>query len=104
MIKTGGTTPESDSTDEIQAYCDQVKDEIQEQSGKDSFEMFTAVRYTSQLVAGTNYFVKIQVHPEGECIHARIFKPLPCYAQQGKEVELTSIQTDKQLEDPVEYF
>lgn len=82
----------------------QLKDEVLEKSNKDSFEMFKALKYKSQVVAGTNFFVKVQVHPEGECVHVRIFRPLPCNATQGKEVELTSLQSDKQLEDAVVYF
>ena len=35
-----------------------------------------ALRYSTQVVAGTNYLVEVQVSAE-QCLHVLIFKPLP---------------------------
>ena len=51
----------------------------------------------SQVVAGTNYFVKIHVGDE-KCVHARI------YVHFSGTTSLHGIQADKSHEDAVEYF
>ena len=50
-----------------------------------------------QVVAGTNYFVKITTG-DAEAIHARIFKPL------SGDAEVHSVQTGKKAEDAIEHF
>jgi len=52
---------------------------------------------STQVVAGVNYFVKIDVGG-GQYIHARIYKDL----QQN--LTLNSVQTGKSLGDPIQYF
>ncbi|KAH3725312.1 hypothetical protein DPMN_051146 [Dreissena polymorpha] len=99
----GGLGREKKADKEIQAACDGLKKEILEKAGKDGTEMFKALKYKSQVVAGTNYFVKIQVHPGGECVHARIFSPLPSKGGKTK-YELNGVQTGKKIDQPVEYF
>ena len=37
-----------------------MKDEILKGASKDNFSIFKALKYKSQLVAGTNYFVKVR--------------------------------------------
>lgn len=101
----GGPTEEMEATEDIQKHCDEVKDEIMQGAGKDSVGMFKALKYKSQLVAGTNYFVKIQVDDGGECVHVRLFEALPCHKKEGaKSVELAGVQAGKQVKDAVEYF
>lgn len=97
----GGISVEKEATAEIQSVCNELIDCALEKSGKEEFDMFTALKYTTQVVAGTNFFVKVQVHPNGECIHVRIFKPLP---HTNRPVELTSVQTGKAIEDTIDYF
>lgn len=59
---------------------------------------WTPVSYSTQVVAGTNYFVKIKVSGD-KCVHVRIFKPLG-----GGAPEVVAVQTDKTIDDPVEHF
>lgn len=59
-----------------------------------------AVKYSTQVVAGTNYFIKAHVG-NGRYVHVRAHKPLP---HTGKGVELHSVQTDKTETEPIEYF
>ena len=60
-----------------------------------TFTKFKPVLGTSQVVAGTNYKVKIDVG-NLKYVHAKIFKPLP---YTGLGPELTSVETGKNLHD-----
>ncbi|XP_052810697.1 cystatin-B-like [Mya arenaria] len=101
----GGAGPVQKANDDVKAVCNELKAEILQKAEKDAVEIFEAVSYRSQLVAGTNLFVKIKVNSNGECIHARIFQPLPCNIEDGgKTAELHSVQKDKQMADEVAYF
>eukprot|EP00756_Hemistasia_phaeocysticola_P047566 Hpha_TRINITY_DN2200_c0_g1::TRINITY_DN2200_c0_g1_i1::g.25510::m.25510/K13907/CSTA_B; cystatin-A/B len=77
MAKCGGTGDEQAATAEIQAIADAVKGAVQEKLGADTdLGPFKAVAFKTQVVAGTNYFIKIQTGGESFA-HARVFKPLP---------------------------
>ncbi|KAJ9456197.1 hypothetical protein DIPPA_59859 [Diplonema papillatum] len=39
------------------------------------FQVFHPVEYKTQVVAGVNYFIKIEV--DDQCLYVRAFKPLP---------------------------
>ncbi|XP_048338290.1 cystatin-B-like, partial [Sphaerodactylus townsendi] len=77
----------------------QVKPQLEARENT-TYPVFTATEYRSQVVAGTNYFVKIDVG-NGAFVHVRIFRPLP---GSDKEVCLTDYQTGKKASDPLNYF
>jgi cystatin-A/B len=54
----GGLNEAKEATPEIQALIDQLHQEIKTQSGNE-YKQLKAVSYRSQVVAGTNYFVKV---------------------------------------------
>ena len=64
--------------------------------GRDSLDG-QVLCYKTQLVAGTNYFLKVKVG-DNECVHARVYKDL----QQN--VSLHSVQGNKSEDDEIEYF
>ncbi|XP_060601061.1 cystatin-B-like [Ruditapes philippinarum] len=97
----GGAGDVMPADEEVKGYCNEVKADILKKAGKDSVEIFEPVHYRSQVVAGVNYFVKIRIGSGGECLHARIFKGLP---HTGGNLEVSSVQTNKKVEDAVEYF
>ncbi|XP_018590185.2 cystatin-B-like [Scleropages formosus] len=95
----GGTGAVQDATPEVQKMCDEVKKSAEQKAGRE-FSVFRAKKFTSQVVAGTNYFVKVHVGGE-EDVHLRLYKPLP---HAGDKLELHGIQTAKTCHDPIGYF
>ncbi|KAK7494496.1 hypothetical protein BaRGS_00014149 [Batillaria attramentaria] len=100
MMKCGGTSDVKDATEEIQKICDQIRSALEEKAGR-AFSSYKAKSYKSQVVAGTNYFVKLDIDDGKEYIHARIFVPLP---HTGGNPELHSHQAGKSAEDEIVYF
>ena len=89
------------ATPEVQALCDAVKAEMLSKAGAGAGEEFTLVGFRTQVVAGTNYFVKVMLEPlakysvgtlgycPDDCAFFRIFEPLP---HTGQKVELAGYQ------------
>ncbi|XP_060622979.2 cystatin-B-like [Anolis sagrei] len=97
----GGLSTLKPATSETQAIVDQVKTQLEAKTNQ-RYTIFEAVCYCSQVVAGTNYFVKVRVGPEErDFVHLRIFKALPVY---GGQVELAGFQLGKTREEPINYF
>ncbi|TRY57269.1 hypothetical protein DNTS_003314 [Danionella cerebrum] len=95
----GGPSQEKQATPEVQKLCDEVKTHAEEKAGR-TFSVFSAKSYTTQVVAGTNYFIKVNVGEE-EYVHLRVHKTLP---HAGEKLQLHGIQTSKTHQDPVEFF
>jgi cystatin-A/B len=99
MPLCGGTSEPRPADAEIQKLCEELRASLEEKSGK-KFAEFTVLLVSSQVVAGTNYFVKIHVGGE-ECVHARIFRPLP---HTGEGPQVHSVQLSKTKDEPLAYF
>jgi len=74
-MMAGGFTEAQEMNEEVAAIAVGLKGEIQENLGQE-FETFEPLSYMSQVVAGTNYMIKIQVG-EGSYVHAKVHEPLP---------------------------
>eukprot|EP00667_Euglena_gracilis_P027747 EG_transcript_34656 len=100
----GGAGAEQPANDEIRQLCLTVKDGVHAAARNTGFAgdftKYEPVSYKTQVVAGTNFFIKLAV-TEDQFLHARIFKPLPC---NGANPEVHSVQINKALADPVEHF
>ncbi|XP_078619933.1 cystatin-B-like [Branchiostoma floridae x Branchiostoma japonicum] len=99
MPLCGGANEPEAATEEVQAICDQVKGEVEQQAGV-TFDIFRATTFSSQVVAGTNYFIKVDVGGE-KFVHLKVFKALP---HAGSGLKVTGLQQDKGKEDPIGYF
>ncbi|XP_074857285.1 cystatin-B-like [Carettochelys insculpta] len=95
----GGLTGVQPATPETQQIVDEVKQHVEEKEGK-TFDVFMAVEYKTQLVAGMNYFIKVHVGND-EFFHLRVFKSLP---HENKPLSLTSYQSSKTQHDELSYF
>ncbi|CAF0906884.1 unnamed protein product [Brachionus calyciflorus] len=94
----GGTSEVKSPDESVQAVVDKVSHHIKQHTGKDH-PHFKVVSYKTQVVAGTNYFVKVDAGDEH--LHLRIYEKLPCY---GGDIELHGVQASKSKEDPINYF
>ncbi|XP_020379606.2 cystatin-B-like [Rhincodon typus] len=97
---TGGTSGTAAVTAEIQAIVQSLKTEVAERL-KRSLPIYHAISYRSQIVAGTNYFIKVVVGEADDYIHMRVFQPLP---HSDPKLSLENLQTGKTLFDEIEYF
>ncbi|XP_042292367.1 cystatin-B-like [Thunnus albacares] len=98
-MMTGGAGPPTDADEEIQKICESMKPHAEKRAGK-SYDVFTAKTYRRQMVAGTNYFIKVHVGGDDH-VHLRVYKKLPC---NGGDLELSDMQQSKSHHDPIEYF
>ena len=76
-----------------------MKSEV-ETNFRKSFTEFRAVEYSTQVVAGTNYLVKVDVG-SGHFLHIKLHKPLPF---RNAPPHLMAARDGKSLSDPLEYF
>ena len=72
----GGFGDEKDVDQEVLDMANALQADIMALMPGKQFDMFTPEKYTSQVVAGTNFLVKIKVG-EGRYVNAKIFRPLP---------------------------
>ncbi|XP_062235727.1 cystatin-B-like [Platichthys flesus] len=78
---------------------DAMKHEVEVMTGK-NYVVFTAKLYKTQVVAGTNYLIKVHVGEDGYD-HLIVYQKLPC---DGGTLQLTGIQENKRLDDPLVPF
>ncbi|XP_077335798.1 cystatin-A-like isoform X1 [Lithobates pipiens] len=97
--RVGGTSPGRAPTKEDQAILDKVKDAFVKQSGTNP-STFKAVLVSTQVVAGTNYFFKVQTGANTYS-HVKVFVPLP---QKNEGPSLTALQMNKTKDDKLFYF
>ncbi|XP_059139384.1 cystatin-B-like [Physella acuta] len=95
----GGTSDVKEANEEIHELVKEIRGELEKKVEK-TYPDFKAVSFKSQVVAGTNFFVKILVN-DGEYVHVRIFRPLP-HTNEGPKVH--SYQENKTKDDALEYF
>ena len=100
MTLCGGTGANKVADDHIKEVCSQIKSAVETHAAK-SYATFEPVAYKTQVVAGTNYFVKVKVDDGDSHVHLRVFKGLP---HAGGELSLHSMQHEKTSACPLEHF
>ncbi|KAI5941340.1 cystatin-B-like [Manis javanica] len=95
----GGWSSTEPATGEIQAIADQVRSQLEERENK-KYAVFKAVEFKSQLVAGMNFIIKVQVDDD-DFMHIRVYESLP---HTNKPLALTNYQTHKARHDELAIF
>ncbi|XP_044195635.1 leukocyte cysteine proteinase inhibitor 1-like isoform X3 [Thunnus albacares] len=96
MSVPGKFSETKDATKETQKLCDQVKPEVEKKTGK-KFKEYVAVTYREQIVAGTNFLIKVHVGGV-QYIHLSVFEAL------DGTVELNGVQENHTKDDPLVPF
>ena len=90
----GGFTNSRPADDNVKAIALEMKPKVEEALGT-TYTQFEAVSFTTQVVAGTNYKIKVKVGDENY-VHIKVFVPLPCNSTEKK---LMSQEAGKTLND-----
>ncbi|KAG8130164.1 hypothetical protein E2320_016834 [Naja naja] len=98
-MSCGGLSEPKAATAETQQITQEIKSQLEEKESR-KFDVFDAVSYKTQVVAGINYFIKIHVGND-EYFHVRVYKRLP---HESKPLELTNYQSKKEKHEDVTYF
>ena len=90
----GGFGNSRPADDKVKAIALEMKPKVEQALGE-TYSEFEAVSFMTQVVAGTNYTIKVKVG-NGKYVHIKVFVPLPC---NGTEKELMSQEANKTLND-----
>eukprot|EP01029_Cantina_marsupialis_P010355 TRINITY_DN235717_c0_g1_i1.p1 TRINITY_DN235717_c0_g1~~TRINITY_DN235717_c0_g1_i1.p1 ORF type:complete len:144 (-),score=40.37 TRINITY_DN235717_c0_g1_i1:102-533(-) len=90
----GFRPPTSNITPEILSLVKRIQPQVQKRVNR-NFVTFQPVLWSSQVVAGVNYMVKVRVG-YNEYVHIEIFSPLP-YTKEGPRV--VGVCEHKKFED-----
>jgi cystatin-A/B len=86
-MMVGGYGEVKEATDEIRALCEEIRSDTETKIGK-TFGIWEPVCYKTQVVAGTNYRIKIRVS-DNEFVHIKVHKPLPNTGNPCEVKEMT---------------
>ncbi|XP_075054363.1 cystatin-B-like [Mixophyes fleayi] len=99
MAMVGGLGRAKPANAAVQSICDQMRREVEQKTGR-SFITFRAVQYKTQVVAGTNYFIKVYVG-YNEYAHLCVYQPLP---YTNEPMSLTAVQLGRTRQDEIKHF
>eukprot|EP00968_Pinguiococcus_pyrenoidosus_P005254 scaffold336_cov250-Pinguiococcus_pyrenoidosus.AAC.24 len=88
MATPGGFGSAEEVTDEVKDMVVALQEAIQESLSKE-YDTFDPVSYVTQVVAGTNYLVKVHVG-ESDYVHVKIHEPLPHKNEAPRLMEASS--------------
>ena len=93
----GGPSEEKEANDEVKKMVEELKASVEEKKNT-KYTTFEAVKFTTQVVNGVMYRIKVKVG-ENEYIHIKALKNLP--AQGGKVVLRSVADGTFKLGDPI---
>ena len=94
----GGFTNVNVADEHIQQVADSVKASVESRLNT-TLSTYKAISYKSQIVAGTNYKIKVQVGDD-KYVHIKVFVGLPC---NGGESELTDFKADCSVDSEIDF-
>ena len=92
----GGLSSLKEVDNEIIDIVNSLKNNFEEKNYKT--ELFEAISYKSQIVNGTNFFIKVQT--DKEIIHLKVYKKI----KQLEPLNINDLQNDKSKDDEINYF
>ena len=93
----GGPTEEKDADEDVKKLAEELKKQVEE-NRKTTFTTFEAVKFTTQVVNGVMYKIKVKVGDD-QYIHLRALKNLP---NKGGNVVLRTVEEGTfKLGDPL---
>ena len=92
----GGPGAAQDANDEIKKIAKDMKEKAEKALGE-TYGEFEAVKYTKQIVNGTNYNIKVKVGKE-KYVHIKVHVPLPAKNAPNQLLEQSKGKT---LADPL---
>ncbi len=95
-MMVGGFSQDGVPDDEVKNIAQAIKQHAERHVNR-TFNNWEVVAFRSQVVAGTNFKLKISVGDE-EYVHVRVFRSLP-YA--GSQLEVKEVTTGQRLETPL---
>ena len=95
MARVGGVGAARAVDDEVRAIAADVRAAVEAKIGAQA--QFEPVSVASQVVAGTMFFIK--VNTGSEHIHVKVFRSLPPFTNEFKDV-----QTGKSADDELSFF
>jgi len=99
MKLVGGLSELKKSDENVQNIVKAMKLKIEDKIGKEVVE-FQCVSYKTQIVAGTNYFIRITFGNK-EYLDIKVFRDLP---HTKNSDELIDIKLNKKEDDEIVYF
>ena len=93
----GGPSEERDADDEVKKFVNDLKAKVEEKRNE-KFTTFEAAKFTTQVVAGVMYKIKVKVGDD-KYLHLRVLKNLP---HKGGDFVLRSVEEGTfKLTDPL---
>ena len=93
----GGPSEERDANDEVKKLVNDLKAKVEEKRNE-KFTTFEAAKFTTQVVAGVMYKIKVKVGDD-KYLHLRVLKNLP---HKGGDFVLRSVEEGTfKLTDPL---
>ena len=89
----GGFGNVSNADESVQQLANSIRDKVEERLNT-KFNTYEVASYKTQVVAGTNYKIKIHIGNEAY-VHIKVFVGLSC---NGGETELTEAEDNKTIE------
>ena len=87
----GGNSNVRAATKDEQVIFEGLKGEVEKEAGAE-YSDFEIVGCTSQVVAGTNYWVKVRT--DKDYVHFKVYEPLPYTQEAAEVVEVFTGQTE----------
>ena len=93
----GGPSEEKEATEEVKKMAEELKEKVEEKKNT-KYTTFEAVKFTTQVVNGIIYRIKIKVG-EDEYLHVKAIKQLPAHG--GKLTFRNVSEGTFKLADPI---